>query len=83
MTLHAFEDNAIDDVAKGDDEDHDGDDGAHIVQVAAHHQNLSEAEAEVEHFGGDQRAPRERPALLQTRDDEGQGWPARERTRTA
>src|SRR5579871_948806 len=72
MTLHAFENDAINDVAKSNDEDHHGDDSAHVVQVAAHHQNLSEAEAEVEHFCGDQRTPRERPSLLQARYDEGQ-----------
>ena len=37
MTFHRFEDDAIDYVADGDDQDHDGDDGAHVIKVAAHH----------------------------------------------
>ena len=72
MAFHPFEHDAIDDVTEGDDQEHDGDHGAHVVQVAAHHENLAEAKAEVKHFGGDQRAPGERPALLQSGNDEGQ-----------
>src|SRR5438270_6626990 len=71
MAFHSFEHNTINDVAESDDQDHHRDDGAHIVQVAAHHQNLAEAETQVKHFGGDQRAPGKGPALLETGNDEG------------
>jgi hypothetical protein len=37
MTLHPFEHDAIHHVADGDDQNHDGDHSAHIVQVASHH----------------------------------------------
>ena len=44
MTFHPFEHDAIDHVADGDDQDHDGDNRTHIIQIAAHHQYLAEAE---------------------------------------
>src|SRR6266496_5102882 len=72
MTLHTFEDDAIYHVAEGDDQNHDGDDSAHVVEVAAHHQNLAEAETEIKHFSGNERAPSEGPALLEPRNNEGQ-----------
>ena len=72
VAFHPFENNAVNQVAEGDDQEHDSDHGTHIVQVAAHHQHLAEAEAEVKHFCGDQRTPGERPALLQAGNDEGQ-----------
>src|SRR5260370_23563777 len=70
MTLHAFKDDAIDQVAESNDQDHDGDDGAHIVQVTAHHQNLAEAQTQIKHFGGDQPAPRNSPPLPETGNNE-------------
>jgi hypothetical protein len=45
VTLHAFEDDAIDDVSDGDDQKHHGNDRAHVIQVAAHHEHLAQAEA--------------------------------------
>src|SRR5271166_2989628 len=75
MAFHSFKDDAVDDVADGDNQDHDGDDGAHVIQVAAHHQDLAEAEAEVKHFSSNERAPGKGPSLLQTGNNEGQaGW---------
>jgi len=41
VALHALEHDTVDDVADGDDQDHDRDNGAHIVQIAAHHQYLA------------------------------------------
>src|SRR6266550_2505489 len=59
------EDQPIDDVANRYDQNHDSDYLAHIVQVAAHHQLLSEAEADKDHLAGNQRSPGEGPSLLQ------------------
>ena len=42
MPLHTSEHHAVDDVAECDDQQHDGNNSAHIVQVAAHHEDLSE-----------------------------------------
>src|SRR2546430_17684062 len=70
MTLHGLEHNAIHNVANGDNQYHNSDRGAHVVQIAPHHQNLAQTQAEVQHFGGDEGAPREGPSLLETGNDE-------------
>src|SRR5579872_4734938 len=69
--FHALEYDTIDYVTNRNDQNHDGDDGAHVVQVAAHHQDLAEPKAQIKHFSGDEGAPGEGPSLLQTRDNEG------------
>src|SRR5579864_2598174 len=72
MSFHSFEDHSVDYVSDRNDQEHYGDDGTHVVQVAAHHQYLAEAETEVEHLRGDKGAPSKGPSLFQPRDDEGQ-----------
>src|SRR5208282_3453889 len=75
MTLHGLENYAIHYVADGNDQNHDSDDSAHVVQVTAHHQHLPEAQAQIKHLSSDQRAPGKGPSLLQAGDDEGEaGW---------
>lgn len=54
MPLHPLEHESIDNVSDCDDQNHDRDDGAHVIQVTTHHQHLAEAETQVKHFGGDQ-----------------------------
>src|SRR5881296_2615200 len=66
------EDQPIDDVANGYDKNHDGDYLAHVIQVAPHHEQLSQTEADEDHLAGNQRAPGESPALFQSGDDIGQ-----------
>src|SRR5882672_11239280 len=43
MALHGFENEAVYNVADGNDQNHDSDDSAHIVQVPSHHQYLAQA----------------------------------------
>src|SRR3954463_10514702 len=60
---------AIDQIAKRDDQNHDGDDLAHVVEVATHHQQLAQAKSNEDHLSRNQRAPGKGPALLQTGDN--------------
>src|SRR5579862_2034204 len=52
IALHPLEYHAIDDVSDSDNQEHDRNNGAHVVQVAPHHEHLTEAKTEVQHFGG-------------------------------
>src|ERR1700761_8471773 len=75
MAFHSFEHHSVDNVSNRDDQDHDSNDGAHVVQVASHHQHLAKAEAEVKHFSGYQGTPRKGPSLFQARDNKREaGW---------
>jgi hypothetical protein len=55
MAFYPFEHDTIHNVADGNDQDHDGDHGAHVAEVAIHHKNLAEPQTQVEHLGGDPR----------------------------
>src|SRR5579872_1140469 len=70
--LDGLEHQAIDYVAERNNQNHDRDDCAHVIQVASHHQDLSETETEIQHLGGDERTPCECPALLQAGDNKWQ-----------
>src|SRR5215469_18557620 len=72
MAFHPPEDNTVNEETDADDQQHHGEHRTHVVQVAAHHQYLAQAEAQIEHFRSDQRAPGKSPPLLQSRHDEGQ-----------
>src|ERR1700685_16565 len=54
VALHRLENEAVDDISDRDDQNHDGEHGAHVVEIAAHHQHLPQAEAEIKHFSSDQ-----------------------------
>src|SRR5882757_3795898 len=72
LALHGAEDETVDDEAQDDDQDHHGNYLTHIVEVAAHHEQLAESKTEEDHFGLDQRPPSESEALFQTGDYERQ-----------
>ena len=48
------EDQAIDNVANRYDQDHDCDHLTHVIQIAAHHEQLPKPETDENHFAGDQ-----------------------------
>src|SRR5581483_10783382 len=64
-----LEHQAIHQVSKRDDENHDRNDLAHVIKIASHHQELSQPKAYENHLARDQRSPRERPALFEARHD--------------
>src|SRR6266536_2612507 len=70
--LQGAENEAVHEVAEDDDQNHDGDHLAHVVEVAAHHQQLAQAQAEEDHLGLNQRTPRKGPSLFHAVHDERQ-----------
>src|ERR1700730_11545276 len=70
--LHCAEDQAVHHVAEDDNQNHHRHYLAHIAQIATHHQQLTQTEAEKNHFRLDQRPPGKRPPLLHPIHDERQ-----------
>src|SRR5258708_35321506 len=70
VALHGFEDNAINYVSNTNNQNHDGNDGAHVIEVTAHHEHLPQTKAQIEHLRGNQGPPSKSPALLQAGNDE-------------
>src|SRR5262252_1371340 len=62
-TLRGPENDAVHQVAERNNQNHDRDDLAHIVQVTAHHQLLPKTDSQENHFRLNQRAPAECPSL--------------------
>src|SRR5262249_54684164 len=56
-TLQIVKHETVHKITQRDDHQHDGDDLAHVVEVAAHHQQLSQADGEKNHLRLNQGAP--------------------------
>ena len=56
------ENEAVCEETEDDDDDHDRDDLTHVVELASHHEEISEAGKGVEELAGHEGAPGERPA---------------------
>jgi len=44
-------------IPEANDQDHDRQHLTHVIEVAAHHQQLSQSQADENHFAGNQRPP--------------------------